>query len=524
MIQLQELLLSLWREAGKHTDIATSTANITPFLARWMPIQQALVRRIEPERSCVETVGSGTASLRPRPLGKRSDCSPTHLQDLLTWCQRGEAMLWHRGGGNVRELEAAVPPEIDEEVLVGPLVSDHGTYGVILLLATPEQGFTPLHQRVLQDILEPLATMLENDRQLREFTALRQAAEADKQSLLRRLGRTEVTETIIGTDGRLRPVMERVALVSPSDVPVLILGETGSGKEVIARAIHTRSARAVGPFIRVNCGAIPPDLIDSELFGHEKGSFTGAVGTRRGWFERADEGTLFLDEIGELPPAAQVRLLRVLQEGIFERVGGERSIKVDVRIVAATHQDLATMVQHGRFREDLWYRIAVFPIVLPPLREHPEDIAALAEHFAQRAAIRFGLTPQPPSPQDIALLSDYAWPGNVRELAAVIDRAAILGAGKRLEVGKALGLIAGVSPLPPTTDQLPSTQRSLASRYTSLDAAMTQHIEAALEVTRGRIEGPHGAARLLGINPYTLRGRMRKLGIDWARFRSAPSP
>jgi hydrogenase-4 transcriptional activator len=524
MVQLQELLLGMWREAGRHTEITTSTANIAQLLARWMPIAQVLVRRIEPERSCLETVGIGTERILPWSLGKRSDCSPTHLQGLLAWCHRGEATLRRRGGRTVRELEAAVPPELDEELLVGPLVSEHGTYGVVLLLATPAQRFTPLHQRMLQAILEPLAAALENDRRLRELTALREAAEADKQSLLRRLGRTEVTETIVGADGRLRPVMERVALVSPSDVPVLILGETGSGKEVIARAIHMRSSRAAGPFIRVNCGAIPPDLIDSELFGHEKGSFTGAIGTRRGWFERADEGTLFLDEIGELPPAAQVRLLRVLQEGVFERVGGERSIKVDVRIVAATHQDLATMVQHGRFREELWYRIAVFPIVLPPLREHPEDIAALAEHFAQRAAVRFGLTPQLPSPQDIALLTDYAWPGNVRELTAVIDRAAILGAGKRLEVGKALGLIPGIYPLSPTTDQPPPAQRPLASRCISLDAAMTLHIEATLEVTHGRIEGPHGAARLLGINPYTLRGRMRKLGIDWARFRTAPFP
>jgi hydrogenase-4 transcriptional activator len=524
MVQLQELLLGVWREAGRHTDMATTTTNIAQLLARWMPIAQVLVRRIEPERSCLETVGIGTERSVLRSLGERSDCGPMHLQRLLAWCHRGEATLRRRGVGNVRGLEAAVPPELDEELLVGPLVSEHGTCGVILLLAAPVQCFTPLHQKMLQAILEPLAAALENDRRLRELTALREAAEADKQSLLRRLGRTEVTETIVGADGRLRPVMERVALVSPSDVPVLILGETGAGKEVIARAIHTRSARAAGPFIRVNCGAIPPDLIDSELFGHEKGSFTGAVGTRRGWFERADEGTLFLDEIGELPPAAQVRLLRVLQEGIFERVGGERSIKVDVRIVAATHQDLATMVQHGRFREDLWYRIAVFPIVLPPLREHPEDIAALAEHFAQRAAVRFGLTPQRPSPQDIALLTDYAWPGNVRELTAVIDRAAILGAGKRLEVGKALGLIPGVRPRQQTASPSTAAQRPLASTSLSLDAAMAQHIEAVLEVTHGRIEGPHGAARLLGINPYTLRGRMRKLGIDWGRFRPAPSP
>ena len=519
MAQLDELLLGVWREAGRHPDMTTSTPNITQLLARCMPLQQMLVRRIEPERSCLETVGIGNEKNAPWTLGERSDCHPRHLQRLLAWCHRGEVTLRGRGARDVRDWAAAMPPGVHEEILVGPLLSEHGTCGVILLLATPAQHFTPLHQQMLQAILEPVAAALENDRRLRELAALREAAEADKQSLLRRLGRTGVTETIVGAEGRLRPVMERVALVSPSDVPVLILGETGSGKEVIARAIHTRSARAAGPFIRVNCGAIPPDLIDSELFGHEKGSFTGAVATRRGWFERADEGTLFLDEIGELPAAAQVRLLRVLQEGVFERVGGERSLKVDVRIVAATHQDLATMVQHQGFREDLWYRIAVFPIVLPPLREHPEDIAPLAEHFAQRAAVRFGLTPQLPSPQDIALLTDYSWPGNVRELIAVIDRAAILGAGKRLEVGKALGSIPGVYSQSPTIDQPLPPQPSLASGKLSLDAAMTQHIEAALEATHGRVEGPHGAARRLGINPYTLRGRMRKLGIDWGRFR-----
>src|SRR5262249_814758 len=274
-----------------------------------------------------------------------------------------------------------------------------------------------------------------------ELMALREAAEAEKQSLLRRLGRAEEGETIIGAAGRLRPVMERVDLVSRSDVPVLLFGETGSGKEVIARAIHIRSTPGNGPFIRVNCGAIPLDLIDTELFGHEKGSFTGAVNTRRGWFERADEGTLFLDEIGELPLAAQVRLLRVVQEGVFERVGGERPRTVEVRIVAATHRDLATMAQDGSFREDLWYRLAGFPIMLPPLREHPEDIAALAEHLARRAAVRFGFALQLPSPQDLTLLTNYAWPGNVRELATVIDRAAILGAGKSLEIAKALGVM-----------------------------------------------------------------------------------
>ena len=520
MEQHKELLLAVWREVGRHSEMATLTTNIAHLLVQQMPLAQLLVRRIEPERACIETVGVGLASALPRPLSDRSDCAPAHLQRLLAWCHRREVVRWHHGSRSDRTLAAAVPPGMEGELLVGALGSEHGTYGLVLLLAATARHFTPLHERMLQELLEPLAAALEIDRRLRELTALREAAEADKQSLLRRLGRDEVADTIVGIDGRLRPVMERVALVSRSDVPVLLLGETGSGKEVIARAIHTRSARAAGPFIRVNCGAIPPDLIDSELFGHEKGSFTGAIGTRRGWFERADEGTLFLDEIGELPPAAQVRLLRVVQEGIFERVGGERSLTVDVRVVAATHSDLAAMVQHGRFREDLWYRIAVFPIVLPPLREHPEDIAALAEHFARRAAVRFGLTLQLPSLQDIALLTSYTWPGNVRELTAVIDRAAILGAGQRLEVAKALGVIPNMRTTPQTTNHASPTPAPSATTLLPLDAAMQQHIEAALAVTGGRIEGPYGAARLLRINPHTLRGRMRKFNISRRKFRS----
>jgi transcriptional regulator with GAF, ATPase, and Fis domain len=322
--------------------------------------------------------------------------------------------------------------------------------------------------------------------------------------------------------------MERVELVSQSDVPVLILGETGTGKEVVSRAIHNKSARHDGPFIRVNCGAIPSELIDSQLFGHEKGSFTGASDTRQGWFERADGGTLFLDEIGELPLPAQVRLLRVLQDGFIERVGGQQPIHVDVRMIAATHQDLAAMVRDRTFREDLWYRISVFPIMLPPLRDRLDDIPALARHFADRAASRFGLSLVEPTTADLQVLRKYAWPGNIRELGAVIDRAAILGDGKTLEVAKSLGF--GISPsqplqVPPTfyevtTDDIRPTSAEIAS----LDTAMQQHIERALTATHGRIEGRDGAAKILGINPHTLRARMRKLGISWSKFRTNSQP
>src|SRR5215218_1280402 len=219
----------------------------------------------------------------------------------------------------------------------------------------------------------------------------------------------------------------------------LLLGETGTGKEIIARAIHEHSTFRSGPFRRVNCGAVSPELIDSELFGHEQGAFTGAVSRRRGWFEQANGGTLFLDEVGELALPAQVRLLRVVQDSEVVRVGGERPVRVNVRIVAATHRDLPAMVEAQTFREDLYYRLAVFPIVIPPLRDRPHDIRAFADYFAERAANRFGLKPVPVSDDDVRVLTEYRWPGNVREIAAVMDRAVLVGQGRSLDVAAALG-------------------------------------------------------------------------------------
>jgi transcriptional regulator with GAF, ATPase, and Fis domain len=265
--------------------------------------------------------------------------------------------------------------------------------------------------------------------------------------------------------------------------------------------------------VRVNCGAIPAELIDSALFGHERGSFTGATSTHLGWFERANGGTLFLDEIAELPLAAQVRLLRVLQEGTLERVGGNRSIEVSVRVVTATHRDLRAMCAAGRFREDLWYRISVFSVRIPPLRDRPEDIAELATHFARRSGLRLAGVPLVPSAVEIATLRQYPWPGNVRELAAVIERAAILGGGTRLELVAALGH----APVP-RAQRAPAPAPDVEA-FPSLADAIRQHITRALERTGGRIEGAGGAAALLGINPHTLRGKMRKLGVDWSAYR-----
>jgi transcriptional regulator with GAF, ATPase, and Fis domain len=328
--------------------------------------------------------------------------------------------------------------------------------------------------------------------------------------------RSNADERLIGGDTGLAAVMARAQVVARSGAPVLLFGETGTGKEIIARAIHEDSAFRSGPFRRVNCGAIAPELIDSELFGHEQGAFTGAVTRRKGWFEQANGGTLFLDEVGELPLPAQVRLLRVVQDSEVVRVGGERPVRVNVRIVAATHRDLPAMVEAQTFREDLYYRLAVFPIVIPPLRDRPADIRAFAEYFAERAANRFGLRPVPVSDDDVRVLSDYRWPGNVREIAAVMDRAVLIGQGRSLSVTAALGLSTR-----PAHTQLQPAEAASPRGIEPLDDVIRRHIEAALRETHGRVEGRFGAARLLRINPHTLRARMRKLKINWQSFRGS---
>lgn len=322
-------------------------------------------------------------------------------------------------------------------------------------------------------------------------------------------------DDIIGADLGLAGTLDKAALVAPSTTTALIQGETGSGKEVIARFIHHHSPRTNGPFIRVNCGAIAPDLIDSELFGHERGSFSGAEGRRKGWFERAHRGTLFLDEVGELSAAAQVRLLRVLQEGSLLRVGGEQEIQVDVRIVAATHRDLAAMVNQQFFREDLWYRLNVFPIYLPPLRERTSDIPALAEHLARRASVKLGLPVVYANSRQLLLLQQYDWPGNVREMQVVIERALILGHGKRLEIESALGTqhVAIKHSATSSTGEKYLSDQHLAT----LDTVIKEHIITALHAANGKVEGQYGAASMLGLNPNTLRSKMRKYDIKLSK-------
>jgi formate hydrogenlyase transcriptional activator len=306
-------------------------------------------------------------------------------------------------------------------------------------------------------------------------------------------------EQIIGSSLALESVLEQVEQVAPTDSTVLIQGETGTGKELIARAIHNLSARCGRPFIKLNCAAIPFDLLESELFGHEKGAFTGAIAQKVGRFELADKGTLFLDEVGDIPLALQPKLLRVLQEQEFERLGSGRTHQVDVRLVAATNRNLADMVKRNEFRSDLYYRLNVFPILLPPLRERREDIPALVEHFVEIYARRMDKQIEHISPETMSALVSYQWAGNIRELQNFIERSVILTSGNVL--------------CPPLSGLKSAVEVESVGAIT-LEDAEREHIRKTLEHTRWVVAGPNGAAARLGIKRSTLYFRMQKLGIS----------
>src|SRR5499427_6935702 len=306
---------------------------------------------------------------------------------------------------------------------------------------------------------------------------------------------------IIGHSAALTAVLTQLKLVAPTDATVLLLGETGTGKELLARALHTRSARHAHPFITLNCAALPPDLLESELFGHEKGAFTGALTQRLGRFELANRGTLFLDEIGDLPLELQPKFLRVLQEHTFERLGSSRTLRTNVRLVAATHRDLLAMVHQRTFREDLYYRLNIFPLTVPPLRERRDDIPVLVRHFAQHYAHQMHKRVAPIPAEVMARLVHYDWPGNVRELQNVIERAVILSSNGVL------------CPTVPASNPEVHSAVPVSPRLETLDEAMRTHILEALRATNWVLSGPHGAAVRLGMKRTTLASRMEKLGI-----------
>jgi transcriptional regulator with GAF, ATPase, and Fis domain len=397
-------------------------------------------------------------------------------------------------------------PESSEIVLL--LSSEGKRAGALALAAAGKDRYSEEHARLLSLLKEPFAIALSNALSHQELNRLKEMLVDDNLYLHRELRRLS-GEEIIGGDFGLKKVTELVRQVAPLQSPVLLLGETGVGKELIAHAIHSLSSRRDGPFILVNCGAIPETLVDSELFGHEKGAFTGAITQKRGRFERANKGTIFLDEIGELPPQAQVRMLRVLQSKEIERVGGSESIPVDIRIIAATHRNLEEMVKANQFREDLWFRLNVFPIRIPPLKERKEDIPALIHHFIVHKSQELRL-PKPPTLEQGAIdrLMAYPWPGNVRELENVIERAMILDKNGPLRFDHLLTL---------SEERETPLSHGQENESLKLDEVVSRHITYALKKTGGKVHGRGGAAALLGINPSTLRNRMDRLGISYGR-------
>jgi formate hydrogenlyase transcriptional activator len=314
-------------------------------------------------------------------------------------------------------------------------------------------------------------------------------------------------EQIIGNSPALESVLEQVEQVAPTDSTVLIQGETGTGKELVARAIHNLSTRCGRPFVKLNCAAIPFDLLESELFGHERGAFTGAIAQKIGRFELADKGTLFLDEVGDIPAALQPKLLRVLQEQEFERLGSTRTHQVDVRLVAATNRNLVDMVKRSQFRSDLYYRLNVFPVPLPPLRARCEDIPALVQHFVEIYARRMGKQIEHIPPETMSALTSYQWPGNIRELQNFIERSVILSSGNIL--------------CPPLESLRAAETESLEA--VTLEDAERDHIRKTLEQTKWVVAGPKGAAARLGIKRSTLYFRMQKLGISRNSKESLPA-
>lgn len=398
--------------------------------------------------------------------------------------------------------------------LIVHLLIENQHIGALFVAARPPSAYTPEQARLFENVTEPLAIAFSNARRHEDLLRLKDHLDFENKALSQDLSAASGA-VLIGEYGGLRQIMELVQRVATLASPVLLLGETGTGKEVLAHTIHAMSPRRDKPFVRVQCGAIPEALLDSELFGHEKGAFTGATSLRYGRFERAHQGTIFLDEIGELTPEAQVKLLRVLQEKEFERVGGSETLRVDVRVIAATHQDLSERIRQGRFREDLFFRINVFPLTIPPLRQRREDIPQLIQYFTLRKCRDLNL-PQPPVPDadTLAKLQAYNWPGNVRELQNVVERALITSGKGQLwfpDLGKTPSQ--GISP----SAAQPTPPTLSADNFPKLSTINADHIRKAMCLSHGKIKGPGGAAELLGLQDNTLRARMRKLGIPYGR-------
>ena len=488
-------------------DIETALQRSLPSFVKVMPVDAIYLHLYEQSLGAIRTIAEVTAS------------ESRTLDRIIPLTQEGRASFEKPGVPNVRIVNHPDADPVIKKIaeslkmpnssaLVMRLVIEGKRLGSLVLTTAGRDQYSEEHARLFSLLNEPFAIALSNALRHQEVLMLKDLLADDNRYLHQELLHMSGDE-IVGSDFGLKDVMEMVRKVAPLESPVLLLGETGVGKGVIASAIHYLSPRRKGLFITVNSGAIPETLIDSELFGHEKGAFTGAMEQKRGRFERANQGTIFLDEIGELPPQAQIRMLRVLQEKEIERVGGTKPIPVDIRVIAATHRNLQEMVKTNQFREDLWFRINVFPIRVPPLRERREDIPSLVYHFINKKTKQLKLsTASELSPGAIDRLMHYHWPGNVRELENVVERELILDKGEPLT----FSLLDGTD-----KNNYPAAFNGLPYKSPSLDKVNTLHIPQVLKITKGIVHGPAGAAALLGINPSTLRSKMKKLGIPYGR-------
>ena len=508
-----------FREAVAHItgtlDIAVALQRCVRFLSTVMPADVLQIHLWEQDLCSLRIPASASAVLVLRP-DELVPVSPAY-RTLVEWPTNENVRI-------VNHLESHISQNVMKSIkrwfgidycsfMVLRVQVEEQRICDIAVAAAGAGRFNESHAGLLELLRTPFGIAVSNALKHRELAQMRDQL-AERNLLLREELETLHEYEMVGAETGLRQVMEQIVSVAHTDAPVLLTGETGVGKDVAAFAIQQRSRRREGPFVRVNCGAIPDTLLDSELFGHERGAFTGAQVQHKGRFERAHGGTIFLDEVSELTPGAQVKLLRVLQNGEIERIGGSKTIKVDTRVIAATNRNLQKMIQDGEFRQDLYFRLNVFPIAIPPLRERREDIPLIVDYLIRKTARRMNIALPKLATGEIHAMIEYDWPGNVRELANIIERAII-----RNPAG----------PLVPMMEDGPaSSEKSVTSFFPPcqdgpipLDDVLRFYLARVLAHTKGKIHGPDGAAALLKVNPHTIRSRMDKLGVQHGR-RSDP--
>ena len=499
------------------------------YLQGFLPLDALFISLFDPDNATLTSIAYASNGIENQI--EETVYLPSHILDMYSEMICGEARLIPdtQLDSFCRIMEPYVQNRGFSEILLPLRIADR-SLGVLVARAKGQNRYTEDQRQLLASVREPFSIATSNALRHEQLFRLKEKLNQDNLSLRQEL-QSKIGTKVIGENGGLAQVMAMAKQVAPLNNTVLLLGETGVGKEVIASTIHYASPRKSGPFIKVNCGAIPASLLDTELFGHEKGAFSGAIAQKKGRFERANGGTLFLDEVGELPLEAQTRLLRVLQSKEIERIGGTNVLSVDIRVIAATNRDLEKMVKDNQFRQDLWFRLNTYPIVIPSLKQRLEDIPDLVEYFISRKSKELGFsTPPPIAPGAIDYLMQHHWPGNIRELENVVERALIQNKGRALsknhfslenQVNHADNTTNCLFPclakryLEKTDHQLQEKSQAKGSEPLTLDELCRQHIIRCLKMTDGRIHGQGGAADLLGLNANTLRSRMRKLDISF---------